>query len=505
MSQVFSDFNDRIVVSGLQSLSPTINEELSFTAARLHDLVNSSASPRASEEEHESRQAVEESGSRIQLQREQGSTLYPSSNSNTTSQLPVQPAFHRQQSVSTDDPHRGAPLTSHLMLGYEVTYEDDAGSVEHDISSVAGLGTNQPYSPTFSSFPAGVGEGSMFQEQDEVKEINGVAPPSARKGQKFTAQDFSDWKFMEQFRLEFPEPMEKTHRLLSASNKSLTPPMTFSHQESSFARRLLRRAYEYGLKLMSTPGAESEMYRVCKFTFCWAKKEAVIQSLQKMVSTGSYDSLERWSAPQLHMGDAGLHYPRNAYDTNGPPPPWWEKRAPNGPWPLWNAETPKDPSLTIEQVIEQIGFGGDWFDSSDVEQYLRTKGIYLDGNSSVVAVKGIEDLPSMSSPTNSSVDTSGGPSSPQFDLPLFPEGHTIVEGSESFWNSTADTLATFDTALDLSFSDSTVDQKMKDVSFDMNKLPGFFNSVSGAYPVKKVIDVEKFIESKHSYSRCCER
>jgi len=47
---------------------------------------------------------------------------------------------------------------------------------------------------------------------------------------------------------------------------------------------------------------------------------------------------------------------------------------------LPNARSPR-PERRMEGVLEVVGFGGEWFDAHDIEEYLGSRGIYLDARS----------------------------------------------------------------------------------------------------------------------------
>ena len=97
--------------------------------------------------------------------------------------------------------------------------------------------------------------------------------------------------------------------------------------------------------------------------------------------------MESWAIPLYHVGGAGLHYPRVGFDASSPPADW---AAPGmvGPLPAQPA-TSYDASEGISSLAETekvkvAGVEGEWFDANDVEEYAKTKGLYLNAGSKIV-------------------------------------------------------------------------------------------------------------------------
>jgi hypothetical protein len=106
------------------------------------------------------------------------------------------------------------------------------------------------------------------------------------------------------------------------------------------------------------------------------------------------ESLENWNVPYFQIGGAGTHFPRRDKDGSPIYPPNMlsaekalvcEEMGPHQ-WVGRGAETPRRDVGDTQAMLENIGYGGEWFDSHDVEQYLKMKGIYLDGQSNLVEI-----------------------------------------------------------------------------------------------------------------------
>ena len=135
-------------------------------------------------------------------------------------------------------------------------------------------------------------------------------------------------------------------------SKSLAPPSTYSYQESTFARRLARAAYERAYRLLTGPNSRREdIDAMCKFSFCFASLKGITDWVSRAVAKGTNEGLELWQAPQLHLGGAGLHYPRKI---EGYVPADWANRAPMGPRRSAQAETPVPDWMTVDQIVSKF-------------------------------------------------------------------------------------------------------------------------------------------------------
>jgi len=188
----------------------------------------------------------------------------------------------------------------------------------------------------------------------------------------FTYPDFSD-------NLSIERPIKPSHQPQGS--------YTYSFQETTFARRLHRMCLERAFRNLTNPNIDpGYIKRAFRFTFCFSNRKRMLQRFQEMLKRRAGESLENWSVPFFHIGGAGTHFPRR--DEEGKPvyPPNMVSPAKAfGPQPWIEVETPRL-EATTQEMLENIGFGGEWYDSHDVEEYLKTKGIFLDGQSSFVEV-----------------------------------------------------------------------------------------------------------------------
>ena len=288
-----------------------------------------------------------------------------------------------------------------------------------------------------------------------------------------------------------------------SNTMTLPNPESYASHEASFARRLMRSSLEEGYRLMTSPRTSpTEIKRAYRFSLCFAKSSRIVHHMKSVMGRTGSQNFELWNVPQYHLGGAGLHYPRVGIDSGSAPPAWWSNKAPIGPLPPPPPENPM-PNSSVCEIAEKVDFGGEWFDSNDVEQYLRSKGLYLDGQSSIVELADEEPAPawndiqppSTTSPADSSShESSRDPRSPP-DLETGMHGDAFSRGAEAPWNFPATEMPQIaDVNMDLARNDpGSVDQKPISPSLDFSMLPDTLPTFK--IRMKKFLDVEKFVKS----------
>ncbi|KAL8788213.1 MAG: hypothetical protein Q9195_007428 [Heterodermia aff. obscurata] len=340
-----------------------------------------------------------------------------------------------------------------------------------------------------------VGEEGVAAEHNEEQTIQ---PVKELYGNLDVSADF-DWLAQNTTQLHHAQMTEEdpeAQSIESHFSQSLTPPSTYSFQESTFARRLARAAYERAYRMLTSPNSRREdIDAMCKFSFCFSNLKAITAWVSSIHKKGKDESLELWQAPQLHIGDAGLHYPR---ELEAHVPAYWANKAPMGPRRSTQAETPVPDWMTVDQIIEMTGYQGEWFDPHDVEQYLRAKGLQLDGLSTWLELD-VNEVPALES-HQLNASASPAESYPEIDpsSPVNIEAHylgePIVHAAERPCQSAILPDAPYmdpDTAFIESLLNST-----SPVSKVPDEAGRMFTGVLAALKpsVKKVFDVEKFID-----------
>jgi hypothetical protein len=176
----------------------------------------------------------------------------------------------------------------------------------------------------------------------------------------------------------------------SISTKTLAAPWTYSHDETTFARRLTRAALEAGFHLLSSahqrPAALNHVFRL---SIPYTDIDQLRHRFKSILARGTDEELDSWDSPFIHLGGAGTHYPRRDAQGNvvARPNAWTVRRI--GPLSsnMVRAENTLEPSRSYDLNVDLTGFEGEWFDSFDVEGYLeQEKGCRIDPKSSFAEV-----------------------------------------------------------------------------------------------------------------------
>lgn len=443
MNKAFLSFNDRAIASGIDNWEPQLAQDLKSTMESFIEYA------RCVEQESD-----DEDGERA-----------PNLSARVFEEPSAQPVMPPESVLVSSAPAENPALSA-------------------EGATVAALLEYDPASPTIEK--PNVPGPQMGSEQN----IGSETP------------DVSNWfdpEALRQYRMEMPHHDVGLELLPPAFQKAPPPPLSYSYQETSFARRLLRTALEGAYRLLRNPNTRTEdLFYFCKHTFTWTNRKICIQWLERALARTARESLENWGAPQLHIGGAGLHYPRTGFDRGCSPPPGWAAESPMGPLPYMEPEIPLDASLRAGNMHDAAGGDGEWFDSNDVEQYLQTKGLFLDGQSTYVELNADlageqaseANVPMLGSPTESSRDSSGYAPSPPTQDAILLDG-PIFEDNRSFWNDDMAAMPSFDEVDGGSLWDSSILLSSKEMGH-----PGLIEPFPAAPPKrKKYIDVEKFVIS----------
>ncbi|KAF2713637.1 hypothetical protein K504DRAFT_370138 [Pleomassaria siparia CBS 279.74] len=186
--------------------------------------------------------------------------------------------------------------------------------------------------------------------------------------------------------------------LPSLLTNRLKPPWTYSHEETTFARRLTRASLEAGFHLLSGTNLNpATLNYVFKLSLPYMSPDDLRARFKTILARSTEEDLDYWDTPFIHLGGAGTHYPRK--DPHGnivPIPNSWTVRSIGPPdAKLVRAESRVDPSQNHDLHIDLTGFEGEWFDAYDVQGYLEEeKSCHIDPKESFAEVFiEVEDKP----------------------------------------------------------------------------------------------------------------
>ena len=383
MSGSFIQFHDNVIESGLLLSKPALAQQLKETTEDFIFLAKTTAM----DSEHEE---------------EENPTVAEAENSESASFSPDQQSSgtfdHQAQRPSIDLLYRNPPL------GYEMTFAESS----HD---------------------------------SEVEEL----PPFELSNQ-FSGKDFSraidtaskNWSIIndyQEFRVEVPSPSVSIQTLIPLLERPLkaSGPYTYSFQETTLSRRLHRLCLERGFRILTSPDTDPAVTaRVFRLTFTFTNKKRLVARFQELLKRKAGENLENWNVPFVRIGGAGTHFPRRDDQGNPVYPPNVVSAARAiGPMQFSVVETPREAEST-EQLLEALGLGGEWFDAHDVEEYLKTKGINVDGHSSFVEIDPFTMPPPLVAATSASTASSNSSGSPLQRPPTPEYGRGAQIGADVF-------------------------------------------------------------------------
>ncbi|WPH04915.1 Hypothetical protein R9X50_00781200 [Acrodontium crateriforme] len=210
-----------------------------------------------------------------------------------------------------------------------------------------------------------------------------------------------------------PRSSPPASRDMSRMSPSLSPPMTYSFQESSFGRRLHRAGLEAAYYLILNRTKRPATYeRIFRLSLMGRDENKILASFKSVLDRGPHESLDFWQAPLIHIGGAGTHYPRRDQYGNLMP----KKESYNlgiiGPQALARLDNAQQDKIGIDMTVEIAGFEGEWFDPYDVEGYLEEKSIHIDPLSSFAEAEITEWPPTPGSGSGSTSLLSFSPPTP---------------------------------------------------------------------------------------------
>lgn len=256
MCQTFMDYNNKVTSSGLIASGFVFGFDPEQTAQKFEQLAKKAMIEHNSDEED---LRVEQSRPEVSSEESQAGSL-------NLSMAPV----HTSSVMSTSTEYEAND--SIAMLGYHVEYEMQDGQ-----------------------------EMDRLETQDNAP--SQVYPPSTTSDLRW------DQGALRQYRVEVPDQVDVTQDLLPDISKFLVGSPSYAFLETSFARRLHRSSYERAYHVLTNPSTPIEEIEMrMRLSFCFSDLQRIVQFLQRAISKSDREVLDQWSAPLLHVGNAGLQY-----------------------------------------------------------------------------------------------------------------------------------------------------------------------------------------------------
>jgi hypothetical protein len=160
----------------------------------------------------------------------------------------------------------------------------------------------------------------------------------------------------------------------SLSTKTLSPNYTYSFEEVTFARRLMRATLEAGFLLLCNSDVHPALLNyIFRLSLPFLSLDEIRARFKTILARGVTEDLDWYATPFLHLGGAGTHYQRR--DAQGEPIPlkntWTIRQI--GPFDksMIRMESVADGQIDDREGIDLAGFEGEWFDAYDVQGYLE--------------------------------------------------------------------------------------------------------------------------------------
>ncbi|KAF2450523.1 hypothetical protein P171DRAFT_141247 [Karstenula rhodostoma CBS 690.94] len=377
MNKSFLKFNEAALKAGLLQLNPVLAQQLKSVTESVGSLAKSAAEGQADEDE------VNESFETISVRSNEVKSTLPhrlNGGWGYSSGLNQSPT----QQTAPSPPPEGSQARTYgdlpLLPNFNAEQAKQGGLVQYRRSQMPDLFT-QGVSWTEASLDERPSEQPLPFGLLDILSQQEFKPPNPQNPNIFSVNTPT------------PRITPPTHHLPSPTygslmTKSLRPIWTYSHDETTFARRLIRASLETAFHFLSSANQRpSALEYTFRLSLSYMTLNQLREGFRELLARGTDEELGFWSTPFISMGGAGTHYPqKDAHGNVIKPPNIWTVRSigPNGKKTIW-AEKSDDPSQSHDLKIDPAGFEGEWFDSQDVEGYLeQEKGVRIDPKSSFV-------------------------------------------------------------------------------------------------------------------------
>lgn len=381
MSSIFISLYDFAVSKGLLQREPEFGQQLQATTERFLALAKASADDGHDEDLDDSAKPDEPEHGR----RSNGQKSSPNGN--------------KEQAISVAEPVVSEPTPSY---GGYIISKDESPDMDMTYAPEDQYRDNQYKTNQYRA------RSSDIQVVTRPTEDNASFP-----------FDFMD---LQQYHVEVPAPEEFSQHFLPHSQPPA--PKSFAYNELSLSRRIHRTANERALRLITSddPRLEEYVQQIFCFSLMYSTKEDITARLHKLVHRSANDILQNWRAPFVHIGGAGTHYPLDESDPNWEVIPKFRTGYSMGPFSP--TVTKAQEFLDDSMKCSIPGFEGSFFDSNDVEGYLRDRGLDIPPAADFVTTEldmlGLSDPSSPKSSSNESIISKNSPQTPTSSVDITP-------------------------------------------------------------------------------------
>jgi hypothetical protein len=381
MNSCYVQFNDHAIRSGLLQMRPGVAQQLKQVTENFVSLAKSAAEGREGDEDG--------SDSMPDTLPEGQSALPPAETTQEThrqvwgytitEEVPLGPSTNGTQGQTQDLPDEQANAEKVRQTGLVRIVGRPHVTIGH-LMDQGGAPWNEPTleeRDPHQGLPFGLVELPSRQQHSTQGQPYSVSIPAPDVSSPY---------------IRLPTPRQPS----SLSFRNPAPTWTYSHDETTFARRLTRASLETGFHLLSMasqrPAALNHVFRL---SLPFLTQDELRERFKMLLARGVTEDLNYWDTPFIHLGGAGTHYQRkDQYGNIIREPNAWTIR-PIGPASskVVRAENVADPSRAQYLDVDLTGYEGEWFDAWDVEGYLEhEKGVRIDPKDSFAEVSIDDDF-----------------------------------------------------------------------------------------------------------------
>jgi hypothetical protein len=377
MNKAFLHFNDSATKSGLLQMNPgLVTEFQQLTETFTNCVKNANERTLDSDEEDYNEAAPEKETLTTTVQVQTTQPITPPETEQTWDYAAI---THSNKQVRPQvDATQSQGYFSHISSSsYALPETDDGSSVVHrrpftvtDILDQSTL-THTSYQPQTTN-----NQSAQQQQQRQEQPLPfGLVDLPSREQSPFVPPYIFPVN-IPAIGAEIPPPTlrQSLPPTISLRTKTLSPIFTYSHEEVTFARRLMRATLEAGFHLLSASNVPPEILNhKFKLSLPYVNLDEIRARFKTLLSRGINEDLDWWTTPFIHLGGAGTHYQRR--DSRGNAIPMknsWTVRQ-IGPLDrrMIRVENVEDGQTQDLQGIDLDGFQGEWFDAYDVQGYLE--------------------------------------------------------------------------------------------------------------------------------------
>ena len=383
MQQLFCQFNDSAMASGIFQQRPSLADELKATTQRFIEL------SKAAETDFEDEEG--EAGRRESEVKDNASNMEQPSPIGDLAILSARTI----SSPASLPPPKTSTQPGYTHIGFGLCRNDD---ISHEQQA-------PPPEPITKSQrdPTGYNSFTFYPPRPSDTDISSMLKNSVSSNTALARvqhQHYQQWQRQqnqqEQCKVNVPSmtdfylPDFVSKPIISSYIVNPFPEcldFTQGSNEPTFTRRLIRVSYTGGYNLLLQSYLRPHLTSgIFKFFLALHTREMILEHMYNLLTGDSLDCPEYWEIPFVNLGGAGTHYPLRDDQGNIIPRKNNLHVVPTGQGNLARlilGDTSGDTGVVVDLTDYD---NEDWFDANDVDCFLRERGIHIGPGDDFVAV-----------------------------------------------------------------------------------------------------------------------